>query len=50
MGLDRGLPSDPPDWRPLGLAPALLLPSPGAGVFLATDHARPAATGPPHTR
>jgi len=49
MGLDRGLPADPPDWRPLALAPALPLPGLGLATFQATEHARPAATGPPHS-
>jgi hypothetical protein len=49
LGLDRGLPADPPRWQPLALAPAVPLLGLGTAIALAADHTRPAATGPPHT-
>lgn len=49
LGLDRGLPADPPRWQPLALAPAVPLLGLGTAIALAAEHTRPAATGPPHT-
>ena len=49
VGLDRGLPGGSPVWPSLGSLPMALPLSLGAPGCLATEHARPAATGPPRT-